>query len=68
MSYYDFDYFWTHQEVGGRKLKELEKKRESFTIRNILKLAFGENNVDDQNQAVSSKKADDFLEGGNRKS
>lgn len=20
MSYYDFDYFWTHEEIGGKKL------------------------------------------------
>ncbi|MGB5636841.1 MAG: hypothetical protein WBM44_11120 [Waterburya sp.] len=50
MSYYDFDYFWTHEEIGGQKLKVLEKPRRLNLIEEILEFIF-ENDCNSQNQA-----------------
>jgi|GEM_PF-4658796 len=29
MSYYDFDYFWTHEEIGGQKKFSRSSKPET---------------------------------------
>ena len=45
MSYYDFDYFWTHEEVGGKKLKVLKnQKRGLQSIEEMLKFILGNDN------------------------
>ena len=69
MSYYDFDYFWTHQEVGGQKLKLLENKRQLNSIEEMLKFIFSQdnNNVSKdnnnaQNQAENSQEDNDFVD------
>lgn len=35
MSYYDFDYFWTHEEVGGQK-SEVIKKTKKFNLIGVI--------------------------------
>lgn len=35
MSYYDFDYFWTHEEIGGQKSEVIEKAKK-FDLREAI--------------------------------
>ncbi|MEL6442046.1 MAG: hypothetical protein AAFQ80_22725 [Cyanobacteria bacterium J06621_8] len=48
MSYYDFDYFWTHEEIGGKKLDTQQQARK----RNFLL----------QIWQIITNKQDDFLD------
>ena len=54
MSYYDFDYFWTHEEIGGQKLKVLEKQKRLHLIKDVWNFVLG-NNSKSQNQVKNSQ-------------
>jgi len=54
MSYYDFDYFWTHEEIGGQKLKVLEKQKRLHLIKDVWNFVLG-NNSNSQNQVKNSQ-------------
>lgn len=43
MSYYDFDYFWTHEEIGGKKLKVLDKSQNLDPLKKIRDYLLGHN-------------------------
>ncbi|MEM7761457.1 MAG: hypothetical protein AAF298_25515 [Cyanobacteria bacterium P01_A01_bin.40] len=53
MSYYDFDYFWTHEEIGGKKLKVSKQPAKINFINKIWQIIT--NNYDNSaNQAKDS--------------
>lgn len=63
MSYYDFDYFWTHEEVGGQKSEVIENAEKFSLTEEILKFfAFWNNN---NNQTKSDKSEYSTTEKGN---
>ena len=59
MSYYDFDYFWTHEEIDGKKLKVLEKPRSLHLIKDICQFIFG-NDYNSQNQIDQPLQAEEM--------
>lgn len=59
MSYYDFDYFWTHEEIGGQKLKVLEKPRRGNLIKDTWKFIF-RNDCNSQNQTNHPLQAEEM--------
>ncbi len=59
MSYYDFDYFWTHEEIGGKKLEVLEKSKGLHLIKDIWKFVFG-NDCNSQNQGEQPLPVDEM--------
>lgn len=56
MSYYDFEYFWTHQEVGGQKLeREKQEIEQQLTpVQKILKFILGEENCIEQQPQLNT--------------
>ncbi len=60
MSYSDFDYFWTQQEVGNQKVQVLGKKIQLLPTKKKPRFFYQNSSNEVQNQANFNYQAPNF--------